>query len=188
MSLAVSGPFTSIVGYYIPSMIATTILAPIATGLLTTLPVSASLGTIIGYQSFLGFGLGLGYQGPQIAAQTLFSVADTPLAIAVVMFAQNLGPALFVPVAQTIFESRLDDYLAKFFDPSNNPAGSKGTSIDNMGLLNLRQIVPVAELPAALLGFDRAVTQTFFLPVGLACATVIGTVGMEWRSLKVKNS
>jgi hypothetical protein len=57
-----------------------------------------------------------------------------------------------------------------------------------MGLLDLKEYVGSEELGLALLGYDRAVTEACFLPVALMCASLLGALGMEWRSVKVKKS
>ena len=182
VSIILGGSGTSLFGYYAPFMIATSILTPIAAGLMTTLKVNASLGSLLAYQALLGFGTGIGFQGPQTAASTIFSLADAPLGISAIIFAQNFGPALFVPVAQTIFLGRLKSYLEKFVP------GVDSNALATMGLLDLKNSVGSAELEDALLGYDMALTKTFFLPVALTCAGVLGALGMEWRSVKQKKS
>jgi hypothetical protein len=181
ISVILGGSGTSLFGYYAPFMIATSILTPIATGLLTTLRPSTPLFPLIAYQFLLGFGTGLGIQGPQTAASTIFNAADAPLGIAAIMFAQNFGPALFVPVAQSIFEGRLKRGLGEV-------PGLDVGSLEGMGLLDLRDAVGSVELGKVLWGYDSAVTGTFFLPVALTGASLVGAVGMEWRSVKVKKS
>ena len=182
VSVVLGGSGTSFFGYYAPFMIATSILTPIAAGLLTTLSVNTPFILLIVYQAFLGFGTGIGFQGPQTAASTIFTPADQPLGIAAIIFAQNFGPALFVPVAQNIFEGRLVTYLEKYVP------GLNGNALANMGLLDLKEQVGSGNLGAALLGYDEAVTKTFFLPLALSCASIIGALGMEWRTVKSKKS
>lgn len=87
-----------------------------------------------------------------------------------------------MPVAQTIFQGRLSRYLKEYVP------GLDGSALANMGLLDLKQYVGSEELAGALLGYDKAVTKTFFLPVALTCASLLGALGMEWRSVKVKKS
>lgn len=77
-SILIGGSGTSITGYYAPFMIITSILTPIATGLLTTLHVKQSLVSLIGYQALLGIGAGLGFQGPQSAIQTVLCKLTPP--------------------------------------------------------------------------------------------------------------
>ncbi|RFU24162.1 hypothetical protein B7463_g12180, partial [Scytalidium lignicola] len=181
-SALLAGSATSIIGYYAPFMIATSIITPISAGLFTTLKVNASLAKLIGYQALLGFGTGVGFQAPQVAAQTVFSQRDAPIAISAVIFAQNFGPALFVPVAQTIFTERLNHYVQAAVP------GLNSTVLDGVGLLDLTDYIKPEELSSVLFGYDMAITKTFFLPVALTIATLFGTLGMEWRSVKQKRS
>ncbi len=60
ISVLFSGSAVSIIGYYAPFMLLTSILTPVATGLLTTLEVDAVLARLICYQALLGFGCGIG--------------------------------------------------------------------------------------------------------------------------------
>jgi MFS family permease len=173
-------------GYYTPAMIITSCLTPIAAGLLTTLTVASPLIRILVYEGLLGFFTGIGAQSPQIAVQTVFDSApgDASLAIAAVLFAQNFGPSVFVPVAQALFTDLLDRYLpTKDIAAIDADTGSGGG-----GLLDLRKLIPASELDAVLAEFDDVISHTFYLAVGLACATLLGTLGMEWRSVKQKRS
>ncbi len=103
LSVFSSGVLTSIWGYYTPFMLATSSITPPAVGLITTLDVDAKVASLIGYQALLGFGVGIGFQGPQVAVQTILSQKDAPVGIAVIQFAQGIGPAVFVTIAQTLF-------------------------------------------------------------------------------------
>lgn len=181
-SILLGGSFTSLTGSYTLFMIVTSILTPIAAGLLTTLHLNQSLASLIGYQALLGVGTGLGFQGPQVAAQTILSARDTSIGIAMVIFAQNIGPANFVSVAQTIFIEELQQCLATLL------SGLDASSLTSIGLSDLTQYVPSADLLRVVDGYDKALTTVFFLPVGLACASMMGALGMEWISVKRKSS
>ena len=87
-----------------------------------------------------------------------------------------------MPVAQNIFEGRLKTYLEAYVK------GLDGSALANMGLLDLKNLVGSKQLGAALLGYDHAITRTFFLPLALTCASMLGALGMEWNSVKVKKS
>ncbi|KAE8349168.1 major facilitator superfamily domain-containing protein [Aspergillus coremiiformis] len=173
---------TSLLGYYTPFMIITGILAPIAAGLLTTLSATQSLVSLICYQALLGVGTGLGFQGPQVAAQTVLSAEDSPMGIAVIIFAQNFGPALFVAIAQSIFTAQLLARLGTILPTLDL------YSLSAMRIADLEQYVPAADIPRVIEGYDQALTTTFILPVGLACASMLGALGMEWRSVKQQQS
>ena len=44
------------------------------------------------------------------------------------------------------------------------------------------------ELARVLESYDEAIAQTFYLSVGLAYLTMVGSLGMPWRSVKEKRS
>lgn len=162
------------------NLVITSILTPVAAGLLTTLKVDADLASLICYQALLGFGAGIGFQAPQIAAQTTLSQSDAPMGIATVQFMQNLGPAIFISVAQSLFASRLTIELGKY------APGVNAEKLETIGLSDIRKNIGLADLNGVLLGCDKAVAQTFYLPVVLTCLSLVGTLGMEWRSVKKK--
>ncbi|RAL07449.1 MDR family MFS transporter [Aspergillus homomorphus CBS 101889] len=178
LSILVGSSLTSAIGYYTPFMIITAVLSPIAAGLLTTLQTEQSLASLICYQALLGVGTGIGFQGPQVAVQTVLPVADAPTGIALIIFAQNFGPAVFVSIAQTIFTGELRTRLGEMLP-------SLGTqSLTQMGFSDIEQHVAPADIPRVIEGYVRALTTAYFLPVGLACCLMVGALGMEWRSVK----
>ena len=121
-------------------------------------------------------------QGPQSAAQTVLSTQDSAMGIALVQFANSFGPAIFVSVAQNVFTARLSADLAEYAPELN------ATSISTAGLSELRNKVGPQNLADALLSFDRALGQTFNLGVALTCLSLLGSAGMEWRSVKKKQN
>ena len=156
-------------------MVLTSILTPITTGLLTTLEVDAVLARLICYQALFGFGCGIGYQGPQSAAQTVLSPHDAAIGIALMQFANSFGPAVFVSIAQTIFTGRLAANLEAYAPRLN------ASSLVKMGLADLKEHVGLENLAGALLGYDPC-TDADFLPrcwVDLSFIGRIGGDGME---------
>lgn len=181
ISVLFSGSAVSIVGYYAPFMLLTSIIVPIAAGLLTTLEVNAVLARLICYQALFGFACGIGYQGPQVAAQTILDPKDASIGIALIQFTNSFGPAVFVSVAQTVFTGRLIADLEKFAPVLSDPA-----ALATNGLADLKERVGKEDLGGALMEYDKALMQTFYLPVALAALGLVGASGMEWRSVKKK--
>lgn len=179
-----AGAGTTAIGYYVPFMIATSIIGPIAAGLITTISMNTSLASILAFAAMLGFGLGVGMQAPQVAAQTVLSAKDVPIGIGIVIFAQNFGPTILIPAAQAIFQTRLEKELSKA--SLATPGGLNITSIEGMGLSDLRHHLGGHKLTEVLLGYDEAVVTTMYLPVVLTCLTIVCTAGMEWRNVKKK--
>ena len=188
IALVLAGAGTTLTGYYVPFMFICTVLGSIGAGLLTTLPVNATLASLICFQALLGFGVGLGVQGPQVAAQTVLSDKEVPIGISLVMFGHGIGPAIMSVAAQAIFQNRLELDLGKLGVVSglNNTSSTGG--VDNMGIADLRQHLGGQKLAEVLTALDSAVTQTLYLPVVLTCLTLLGAMGMEWRSVKQKTS
>ena len=60
----------------------------------------------------VGLGIGLGWQQSLVAVQIALGLEDVPIATAILSFAQTLGGALFVSVAQTAFSTKLSERLA----------------------------------------------------------------------------
>ena len=89
---------------------------------------------------------------------------------------------MFVPVAQSIFTKRLGADLTQL------APGLNATSLQSMGISDLRDHVGAGNLAGTLKGYDQAVTQTYYLAVALTCATLVGSGAMEWRSVKQKRS
>lgn len=176
----VGGAGVTAVGYYTPFFIISTILQAVGAGLLTTFTVDTPSSKWIGYQIVYGFGVGLAMQQPLIAVQTVLPLADVPVGTAVIMFTQMFGGALFVSVGQNVFTNRLQAGLmqeAKGFDAS---------MILKLGATTLKSAVPAQYLPGVLVAYNRALTQTWYVSVAMACLTLFGTAALEWKSVKGK--
>jgi hypothetical protein len=163
-------------------MIATTILAPIASGLLTTIRLDESIEKTVGVLGFLGLAAGLGLQAPIMALQTTMKQSDLSVAVSITAFGATLGNAVWIVVSTTLFQSRLIAEL-EIYSPLVN-----ATQIESAGLSGIRDLVGSDRLRDVLLGYAEAVTQTLYLPVGLAVAIVLGSAFTEWHSVKAKQS
>lgn len=83
-----SGITTQKIGYYTPYAIAGSCIMSVGAGLLTTLQVDTGEGKWIGYQIIYGFGMGLCFQAPNLAAQTVLPMKDVPMGLALLFFGQ----------------------------------------------------------------------------------------------------
>ena len=158
-------------------MIISSIIASIGAGLITTWQVDTSLATNIGYQILYGFGVGLGMQQPNIAAQTVLSKKDTSIGISFIFFGQNIGGAIFLSVADNIFGNRLTQNLGSVegLDPG---------AIAATGATDIRTHVPPDELRTVLVAFNDAVKSAFYISLAISCLSLVGALIMEWKSVK----
>lgn len=180
VAMLMHGAGVSALGYYVPFMLFASILMPIFAGLMTTFTTDTALEKITGYSLAMGFAGGIGFNAPQSAVQTMLPVKDTSTGIAIIYFAQNFGPAVFLAIAQTIFLNRLSENLTVLV-PGLSP-----NAVNNMGLTELRMFVGQDELGKALGVLDKSLMQTWYLAVGLTCMTMVGSIAMEWGSVKDK--
>ncbi|KAL7894725.1 efflux pump antibiotic resistance protein [Trichoderma sp. TUCIM 5745] len=180
IAVILNGAGTTIWGYYVPSMMIASILMPLASGLMTTWQVSTSFAQLIIYSALAGFAGGIGFQAPQSAVQTVLPASDVPLGLSVILFAQNFGPALFVAVAQTIFTNQLSTNL-KGLGIALSPG-----EIEKLGLTDLKRAISPTLWKDTLDSIDKSLVQTWYLVIGLTCVTMIGSLSMEWRSVKEK--
>lgn len=173
-----SGVGITIIGYYAPFYYASVVFMAIGTGLITTFSASTPTGQWIGYQIIFGFGVGFGMQQPLLTVQACLPLKDVPTATAMIMFTQTFGGALFVSVAQNIFNNRLIDNVL-IYAPDVNP-----TTLLGVGATSLQDVIPKAVLNGVLLAYNKALTQTYYISVAMACLTVFGAAVIEWKSVK----
>ncbi|KAF2452521.1 major facilitator superfamily domain-containing protein [Lineolata rhizophorae] len=178
-SMAAGGAVTFI-GYYTPFMIASAIFMSIGAGLLTTFEVDTNHPKWIGYQFIFGMGVGMGFQQPLICAQTAMPMADVPISVAIMMFSQTFGGALFVSVGQNVFTNRLISHLASVVP--DVPA----TLVLNTGATELKNAVAENFLPGVLVAYNDALVETFYVSVAVSALSILGAVVVQWISVKGK--
>jgi hypothetical protein len=115
---------------------------------------------------------------PILAIQNNLSPQDIPVGMALLIFCQNFGAALFLSFAQTIFSSTLIHEL-----PVTAP-GVDGQAVINAGASSFRSVVSEALLPGVLLAYDRAICRVFYMAAGAGVAGFVVCWGMGWKSVK----
>ena len=178
----VTGGLVTALGYYTPFMILSSVLCSIGAGLLTTLDVHTGHAKWIGYQALFGIGVGCGLQQTLIAVQTILPLDDVPTGTAIVIFLQTLGGALFVSVGQNIFTNELAKGLA------SAAHGVDASIVLRIGATSLKNAISPEFLPGVIMAYNKAITHTFYVGVAMSCLTIIGSVLMEWKSVKGKQT
>ena len=173
-----SGGLTTKFGYYMPFVYANVILTSIGTGLITTFTPDTGTGKWIGYQIVFGFGCGLAFQLPQIAAQAVLPLPDVAQGVAITFFAETLGGTLFVSVGNNILNNKLVQYIGALGIPSVDPE-----IVVKLGATQLRSYVPPQYVPQTVAAYNQALGKTFQVALIVACLSLLGAVGMEWKSV-----
>lgn len=176
----VAGGVVSTLGYYTPFMYGSAVLGSIGAGLLTTWETDTSTGKWIGYQILYGVGVGLGMQQALVSAQTVLPLEDVPTGTALTVFAQMFGGALFVSVAENRFTNTLIGGLEKI-------PGIDATAVVSKGATQIGSLITDPDvLHEVRVVYNGALTKAFQVALIMSCLSVLGTIGMEWKSVKGK--
>ncbi|TQN70638.1 Efflux pump roqT [Colletotrichum shisoi] len=172
------------IGYYNPFMIASTLLMAVGSGLLTTWNPDIPTRVWIGCQVLYGVGSGQSMQTPLVVVQTVLPMEEIPLGTALVMFLQTFGGAIFISVAQNIFTNELRAGLARDLPNIN------ATVIVDGGATSIRQpgVLPPDALGPILQVYSQSLTNSWYVAVGLACASIAGSALVQWKTVKQAES
>lgn len=138
----------------------------------------------LGFQIAFGAGAGMGLELPNIAVQTVLPEKDVSTGTSLVVFARSLRGAIFVSVGQTVFSNQLVSGMLSWV-PALDPS-----AVLHAAATDLQQTVSQATLGQAdvvarvLKVYNDAIVQTFVVALALACVSIIGAVGVEWRTVK----
>jgi hypothetical protein len=126
-------------------------------------------------------GIGAVQQVVFIVVQGALPPSDIPVAMALVVFAQALGGAVFVSVSNNIFSNQLVKNLMKAV-PDLAPS-----LVSSAGATNLKNDIDPQFIPGALIAYNKAITQTWYAAVALAVVSNTGVAAVDWTiSLKAK--
>lgn len=174
-----TGVAIKFVGYYTPFMIAAACIAPIGSGLITTFKVDSGSNLYLGYQCILGIGMGLGLQVPTLAVQNVLAKKDAPTGVALQFFFNTLSGTIFVSVGQAILNNKLAMGLATIPNLTISPS-----QLAQQGATDLRGIVPASQLGMVLQVYNAAITNIFYICVGLSCAMIVGAVFVDFKKIQ----
>jgi len=174
----ISGALTQMLGYYTPLMIASSIIMPIASGLLSTLKPNSPSSRWIGYQALFGFGVGLGIQTPLLVIQTVLPEADIPVATSLITLTQSLFGSIFIAIAQNIFGNQLETNIHTVL-----PNFDTGILLNGGATTIVQQISPGSRAQF-IDAYSKSITQTFYIAVALGALSIFGSLGVKWKSVK----
>lgn len=182
LSSIVTGGLITAIGYYVPIMLVCMALFSVGSGLITTFSLHTGLPAWFGYQVLAGVGIGVGFQGGVVVVQTVLPLTDIPVATACVSFFQTLGGALFIAVAQSLFQNALLSGIQKNAPelPAQLFLHSGATSIRKI----LAELHQEDKLDIVLQAYVDGLTHCFWITASCAIAAFFCCCGLEWRSVK----
>ncbi|KAM5444213.1 hypothetical protein MferCBS31731_000730 [Microsporum ferrugineum] len=183
VGIIISGILTTKLGYYMPWIWFSSLTMPIGAGLLTTLAVDSRTSQWVGYQFLFAIGSGFGLQQPFVTAQTALPLEEVSTGMAIMLFSQLGGGAIFVPVAQSSFISQLVTSVGAMGIPGLDPR-----QLISLGATQFRQIIPAKDIPRVILAYNDGLREAFKIALILACLSIIGPLGMKWVVVKPQSN
>ncbi|KAH7021083.1 major facilitator superfamily transporter [Microdochium trichocladiopsis] len=181
VSSMASGVLITVFGYYNHIILVEMALVAIGAGLITTFNLATPMSQWFGYQVVCGLGIGVGFQAGVLVVQNVVTQELVPQGTACVQFFQQLGGAVFIAVAQTLFQNGVIEGLARDtpgLDPAiiiNTGANLVPQTLASMGLADLTEKV--------LTAYMDGLRDTFYLTLGGACAAFLVAFGLEWKKI-----
>ncbi|OKL64043.1 hypothetical protein UA08_00592 [Talaromyces atroroseus] len=175
----ITGILVGRVGYYVPFSLASGICMSIGSGLISTITATSPNAPRIGYQILQG-AQGFGFQIPILAVQDSIRREEVSTAVAMVVFSQNFGGAIFLAIAEVIFSGQLRRELAIHApDVNADVVIAAGTSA-----ADVRAAVSPSMLPGVLVSYSKTFNHVTYLAVGAACGVFVSATAMGWVRLR----
>ncbi|KAL2786276.1 major facilitator superfamily-domain-containing protein [Aspergillus keveii] len=176
----VSGVLISVLGYYLPFLLAGGAISAVGYGLLSTLSPTTSVAQWIGYQVLYGVAGGCMAAAPYIAIQNLVVPEQIPQAMAIIIFWQNIGAAASLIAANAIFSNSLREQLQQ-------RAAQIGVSPDAIiaaGVRSIRDLVSGSELTAVLAAYAKSIDHVMYLGLAVSAAVLVFSSGLGWKDIR----
>ncbi|KAI8238259.1 Efflux pump mlcE [Colletotrichum sp. SAR 10_86] len=152
----------------------------IGSGLYGTFQPNTSTGKWVGYQILAGVGQGFGFQMPLIAIQNDTKPEHLAEATSLLVWAQYVGPTIFIVAYNTLFTSSLRSEIPKHAPNADVEA------IVAAGATEFRKLVSAEDLPAILVAYANAIDHVFFLVASVGVLAFLAAFGMGWRDIRQK--
>ncbi|KAK1480917.1 major facilitator superfamily transporter [Colletotrichum tamarilloi] len=194
-----SGALVGRMGYYLPWAVFGSVSSAIGNGLISTWDPSTDSAKWIGYQVLLGAGRGACMQMVRyavmrlgkakliftllqhiIAVQANIPPATLSVSMAMLVFMQTFGGAIFLTAGEVIFSEGLGKNLAKYA-----PAVDVKTVLAAGGT-GFRTVVPESDLPGVLVAYSKSIGEVFYLMIGIGGLAFVLSWGMGWVDIRKK--
>ncbi|KAL4766416.1 MDR family MFS transporter [Aspergillus foveolatus] len=176
----VSGALISILGYYLPFLLAGGAISAVGYGLLSTLSPTTSVAKWVGYQILYGVASGCTTAAPYVAIQNLVPAPQIPQAMAIIIFWQNIGAATSLIAANAIFSNSLRDQLAQ----RASQITVSPDAIVAAGVRSIRDLVSGSALAAVLEAYAEAIDRVMYLGIAVSVMVIVFSPGLGWKDIR----
>ena len=118
---------------------------------------------------------------PIVAVQNLLAPEQIPVAMALLMFAQTFGGALFLSFSGTIFTNSLKSLIPKYAPTVDAQA------VITAGATGFRKLISGADLADMLVAYAKSVDRVFYLTAAAGVCCFIFAWGLGWKDIRKKN-
>ncbi|KAI0111767.1 efflux pump [Daldinia grandis] len=179
---SLSGVLLQKMGFIIPIAVVGTIFLALGSGLYSLLQPGSSTGDWVGFQILAGVGSGLSMQLAIISIQAAVGEEQLATGMALVIFAQSLGPAIVLVVCNVIFNSSLKSQL------QDKAPHTDAAAVVRAGATGFRAIVQRDDLPGVLAAYAVSIDRVFYFVAAVATACIVVLWGMGWHDLRTKGN
>lgn len=117
-----------------------------------------------------------------IAIQNLVPASQIPTAMAIVIFSQNMGGAVFLIAANALFSNSLRRQLQQRVAV----IGVGPDVIIDAGVRSIRKLVSGDQLVAVLQAYSKSVDQVMYLGIAVSVASFAFAWGLGWKDIRVE--
>lgn len=107
---------------------------------------------------------------------------DVPVALSLLNFINFFGGTITVSLSQTLLQSKLINGLGQVIPDLD------ASTLVNAGAGALRGKVSEDKLPLVIQVYNDSMRSIWYLILGLACLSMVGSLLMEWKSVKAKKA
>ncbi|KAH6842994.1 major facilitator superfamily domain-containing protein [Chaetomium sp. MPI-CAGE-AT-0009] len=177
-----AGGLITAVGYYNPFVLPSMVLFTVGAGMITTFALDSPLRVWFGYQVIAGLGIGVGFQTGVLVVQNSVSHEWIPQATACVQFFQSMGGAIFIAVAQAVFQNGLTAGIER------DAPGLPAQAFIHSGASQIPQVLAGLgaedRLGAVLTAYLDGLRNSYFITVGCAAAAFVAACGLSWKKIQ----
>ena len=115
---------------------------------------------------------------PIVAIQNYLDQSQVPIGMALVIFFNTFGGALFLSFAQTAFTNGLRTYIPQY------APGVNAQSVIAAGARAIKSTVPKDSIHGVLQAYNKRINHTFYIAAACAAMTFVFCWGLGWKSVK----
>ncbi len=123
----------------------------------------------------------MGAQPPLMIPQTILSDSDISLGLSMILFSQMISGTIVLSIGTNVLQSRLIAQLQAMVpevDPAVVISAGASNLVQSMGMVYPQYVDEILQ------AYCKALQAVFLVPVILAVLSILGTVLVEWKSVK----